>query len=136
MSGGYSYLLSNRLAQGSKPPVGVSLPFEVIVLAAWEYQPNMRGFETIHIPLDDDFETPVSSRDKSRIHAVAHTVAERVRNGGRVLVTCHQGRNRSGVISGLAMVELGVARKEAVRRIRTMRNGLTNPHFLRMLLEG
>ncbi len=134
MSGGYSYLTSNKLlAQGSRPPVGVRLPFDVIVLAAWEYQPEMPGYEVMHVPLDDEFEEPVTAEDRTRIQGAARTVARRVRAGRRVLVTCHQGRNRSGVIAGLALVKLGMARNQAVRVIRTLRNGLTNPHFYAMV---
>lgn len=132
---GYSYL-TNRLAQGSKPPVNVPLPFEVIVLAAWEYQPNMPGFhEVMHVPLDDEFERPVTIEDTRRIRSAAQAVAQHVRDGRRVLVTCHHGRNRSGVIAGLALVELGIPRAHAVQRIRHLRDGLTNPHF-RAMVEG
>ena len=134
MRGGYSYLTSGKLlAQGARPPVGVRLPFDVIVLAAWEYQPKMPGYEVMHVPLDDEFELPVTTEDHMRIQAAARAVARRVRAGRRVLVTCHQGRNRSGVIAGLALVELGMPRNQVVRRIRTLRNGLTNPHFYAMV---
>jgi protein-tyrosine phosphatase len=56
-----------------------------------------------------------------------------VRAGQRVLVTCIMGRNRSGVLAGLALVELGMPAREAVRRIEHARNGLTNPHFRAMV---
>lgn len=133
---GYSYLTADkRLAQGSKPPIGVPLPFDVVVLAAYEYQPVMPGFHTqLHVPLDDDFEEPVSAIDRARIQSAARSVANHVRAGRRVLVTCHHGRNRSGVIAGLALVELGVPGREAFRRIRHLRDGLTNPHFKRMVI--
>jgi len=132
---GYSYLTADkRLAQGAKPPVGVPLPFDVIVLAAWEYQPRMPAFNVMHVPLDDEFERPVTPNDRTRIQRAARVVAQHVRAGRRVLVTCHQGRNRSGVIAGLALVELGVPGPEAFNRIRHLRDGLTNPHFRRMVL--
>lgn len=131
----YSYLTSSKMiAQGSRPPVGVRLPFEVIVLAAWEYQPEMPGFKVMHVPLDDEFETPVTEEDRTRIQAAARAVARHIRAGRRVLVTCHQGRNRSGVIAGLALVQLGVTGLEAANRIRHLRDGLTNPHFHRMVI--
>jgi protein-tyrosine phosphatase len=127
---GYSYLLPG-LAQGSAPPVGVPLPFDTIVLAAVEYQPDMPGFEVLHVPLDDG--PPPSHADRVRIRGAARRVVERVLAGERVLVTCWQGRNRSGVISGLAMRALGVPGAEAAARIRRARNGLTNPHFYAMV---
>ncbi|KKL93246.1 hypothetical protein LCGC14_1876630 [marine sediment metagenome] len=131
MNGGYHYLTSSKLlAQGSRPPVGVRLPFDVIVLSAREYQPAMPGYEVMHVPIDD---ANPSHADRTRIRSAAQAVAWHVRAGRRVLVTCHQGRNRSGVIAGLALVELGMPRNQAVRLIRTLRNGLTNSHFYAMV---
>lgn len=129
-AGGYSYL-TRSLAQGSKPPVGVRLPFDTIVLAAREYQPRMPGFEVVHVPLVDDEPTP---SDRKRIHAAAQAVAQRLRAGRRVLVTCRMGKNRSGVIAGLALVELGMPGKVAARRIQHLRDGLTNPFYLQMVI--
>lgn len=130
---GYTYLLSNgRLAQGSAPPVGVRMPFEVVVLAAREYQPDMPGFRVLHVPLDDG--PPPSHADRVRIRGAARRVADHVRAGDRVLVTCWQGRNRSGVIAGLALRDLGVPGAHAADRIQRARNGLTNPHFRAMVV--
>jgi len=131
---GYTHLLANgRLAQGSAPACGVKLPFDVVVLAAQEYQPSLPGHEVWHVPLDDG--PPPSPDERERIRRVARDVARRVRAGQRVLVTCWQGRNRSGVIAGLALVELGIPGKSAARFIRRARNGLTNPHFLQMVVD-
>ena len=130
---GYSYLLSGgRLAQGSAPPLGVPLPFDTVVLAAREYQPDLPGFEVVRVPLDDG--PPPTKAERMRIRHVARDVADRVRAGKRVLVTCWAGRNRSGVISGLAMRHLGVPGPEAAARIRRAREGLTNPHFYAMVV--
>lgn len=132
---GYTYLLPGRLAQGSAPPTDVHLPFDVVVLSAMEYQPAMPYVQTvIHVPLDDGPQPDKAER--FRIRKAAREVADRVRLGERVLVTCWQGRNRSGVISGLALVQLGIPPAEAVRRIRELRNGLTNPWFHAMVLSG
>jgi protein-tyrosine phosphatase len=134
-AGGYTYLLDGRLAQGSAPPADVPLPFETVVLAAKEYQPLMpHCFEVLRAWLDDSGPPPTPA-ERTQIHATAHEVARRVRSGRRVLVTCMQGRNRSGVIAGLALAELGMPRGDAVRLIRALRNGLTNPYFLAMV-EG
>jgi protein-tyrosine phosphatase len=126
--GGFSYLMEGtQLAQGSAPPPGVRLPFDTIVLAAREYQPHLPGYHVMHVPLDDG--PPPSAATLARIRVAAHEVARRVRIGHRVLVTCWQGRNRSGVIAGLALRELGVPGNRAANRIRRLRDGLTNPHF-------
>lgn len=131
----YSYLLANeRLAQGSAPPRGVRLPFDVIVLAAMEYQPELPGHEVWHVPLDDG--PPPSTTERAWIRAAARGVAQRVRAGQRVLVTCWQGRNRSGVIAGLALVDLGHPGPRAAELIRRTRNGLTNPYFHEMVIRS
>jgi protein-tyrosine phosphatase len=129
---GYSYLLpEGRLAQGSAPPAGARIPFDVIVLAAEEYQPKLPGYDVLHVPLDDG--PPPDEPTRSRIRRVAKEIARRVRGGERVLVTCWQGRNRSGVLAGLALVELGMPRELVVRRIRERRDGLTNAYFRAMV---
>jgi len=132
--GGYTYLLpEGLLAQGSVPPAYVRLPFDVIVLAAMEFQDvPLPGYEVIRVPLDDSGPPP-SQSDRALIRATAARVARRVRAGKRVLVTCHQGRNRSGVLTGLALVDLGVPRELAIRRIREARDGLTNLYFRAMV---
>lgn len=84
------------------------------------------------MPLDDSGPPP-SPADRARIRAAAHQIANHVRAGRRVLVTCWQGRNRSGVLSGLALVELGLPRARAVGRIQRYRDGLTNPYFRAMV---
>jgi protein-tyrosine phosphatase len=128
----YSYLTSNGLlAQGSAPPQGVRLPFDVIVLSAMEYQPDLPGYHVIKMPLDDG--PPPDKLTRMRIRRTARQIADHVRLGHRVLVTCWQGRNRSGVLAGLALVDLGMPPAHAVYRIRTRRNGLTNPHFRAMV---
>jgi protein-tyrosine phosphatase len=136
MSEGYSYLLpGGLLAQGSVPPPRVRLPFDVVVLSAVEHQDvDLPGYDVVRVPLDDSGPPP-SPADRALIRATAKQIAAHVRAGRRVLVTCHQGRNRSGVLAGLALVELGLPRDRAVGRIRRYRNGLTNPYF-RAMVDG
>lgn len=131
----YSYLTHDfRLAQGSVPPANVPLPFDVVVLAANEHQDiPIPGCEVILAPLDDSGPPPTAI-ETMIIRRVSREVAQRLRSGQRVLVTCHQGRNRSGVIAGLALVELGLPGPRAARRIQRIRNGLTNPHFYEMVI--
>lgn len=126
--GGYHYL-ADRLAQGSVPPPGVVLPFDVIVLAAIEFQDvHLPGYEVLRVPLDDSGPPPTDFEQKL-IRLGGHEIAKRVRAGKRVLVTCRQGRNRSGVLAGRALVELGTPCNHAIERIRKLRNGLTNSYF-------
>jgi protein-tyrosine phosphatase len=137
MMSSYSHLLANgRLAQGGAPPRNVRLPFDVIVLAAMEYQPELPGrYEVLRAPLNDSGPPPTLA-ERSLIHVTAHQIAQRVRARRRVLVTCWQGRNRSGVLAGLALVELGVPGPRAAQLIQRIRNGLTNPYFLEMVIRS
>jgi protein-tyrosine phosphatase len=131
----YTFLLRDRcLAQGSAPPPGVWMPFDMVVLAAVEYQPDLPGYAVLRVPLDDG--PPPGASTVARIRWAARTIATEVRAGRRVLVTCRQGRNRSGVLAGLALVELGVPGARAARLIRRLRNGLTNPHFWAMVVRS
>lgn len=136
--GGYTYLTNDGLlAQGSVPPTNVSLPFDTIVLAAREHQFRMPKFtgEVIYAPLDDSGPPPTLA-ERELIKRTASRVAQRIRAKRRVLVTCHQGRNRSGVIAGLALVELGLPGPRAAERIKRIRNGLTNRYFHEMVVGG
>jgi protein-tyrosine phosphatase len=135
----YTHLLQDgRLAQGSAPPPGVRMPFDVVVLAAREYQPALPGYEVLRVPLDDRFppDPPPDARTRALVREVAARVARRVRAGKRVLVTCRKGINRSGLVAGLALTELGVPGIKAATMIRLLRNGLQNPHFLRMVIQS
>lgn len=135
----YAHLLANgRLAQGGAPPPGAWLPFDIVVLAARGYQPALPGYSVVRIPLDDHNPDGTYARPdpltRARIRQRAREIADRVRRRQRVLVTCHAGRNRSGVLAGIALVELGVAPARVVNIIRELRDGLTNPH-LRAMVE-
>ena len=130
----YTYLIPGRLAQGSAPPPGAQLPFDVIVLAAREYQPALPGYEVIYVPLSDDGPPP-TYEERELIRDQSSRIARRLRAGRRVLVTCRQGRNRSGVLAGRALVELGHDPERVFRTIRQLRNGLTNTYFADMVLR-
>lgn len=135
MSGDYTYLMPGPwLAQGSAPPSGTKVPFDVIVLAAMEYQQvELPGYVVIRVLLDDSGPPP-SDLDRRLIRRTAREIADRIRHRERVLVTCLAGRNRSGVLAGLALRELGLSGVEAARRIQQGRNGLTNRHFYAMVV--
>jgi len=104
----------------------------IIVFAAKEYQPRRK--RSIHVPLDDDPSGPTPDEAERALKA-ASRVADLVRDGQSVLVTCFQGRNRSGLISALALVELeGISGAEAVEKVRIARpEALRNPGFVDFL---
>lgn len=95
------------LYQGSLPRSAnhvVRGGFDLLVLCAREHPPSVsasRELPIIVCPLDDDHVLP--ERQWRRAAACAREVALAVDRGFRVLVTCAQGRNRSGLVSGIAL---------------------------------
>lgn len=113
--------------------------FDLLVLCAEEFQPEPRAFtgsetSVLYAPNDDSKPTP----DQLRIaHAAANQVARTTMLGGRSLVTCFAGRNRSGLVSALALHMLtgcgGRMAKNVVRMRRLGAPALTNRDFNRVL---
>ena len=129
---------ANRVAPklwiGSFPPPGNILcksGVDTLVLCAMELQPDSSaypGIRVIHAPLDD---FRMDDRTNRIANNVAKQVAHEVLNRRRVLVTCAQGRNRSGLVVALALRNLtgasGRRCREAVQMARE--NALTNSSF-------
>ena len=121
---------------GAQGPIKKS----ALVLAAYEVQPpappNLAGFR---VPLDDCLPASQAAEDAVRRAAgyVASGVARHLRKGRKVLVTCAAGLNRSGLISGLTLRQLGIAGDSAVRKVRRARgpHALSNTAFERLVLE-
>ncbi len=66
----------------------------------------------------------------AKLEAVARLGASLVRSGHRVLSHCGMGFNRSALIAGLILCELGYTGPEAVSRLRARRPGaLFNERF-------
>jgi protein-tyrosine phosphatase len=70
------------------------------------------------------------------IHAVGERIAALVGEGKHVAVNCLSGVNRSGLLVGRALVELGHTPEEAIEAVRRARGpmALSNQHFVRFLL--
>lgn len=134
--------VTESIWMGGHPPVGPGLSshgIDALVLAAKEFQPSAQSFpdiDVLHAPMDDDFHgMPVG--DKERALNAASWTARQVKRGKTVLVTCWQGRNRSGIITALALLLLKQASPDqAVHLIRAARGplALSNPHFRKLLL--
>jgi hypothetical protein len=144
------------LWQGRWPPPGAWLArkgFTTLVLCAEEYQPphsvhshfgavpGVRssnpwpGVEVLYAPNDDNFEVP-PSRERLRLALkAARVVAKRLSQQRKVLVTCNQGRNRSGLVSAMALhFHLGISGRTAAKIVQAKRiNGLRNPIFCELL---
>jgi protein-tyrosine phosphatase len=124
------------LYQGPQPFEGSVLRdegFDALVLCALEIQPpdlTFPGVEVLRCPFTDEIATP-SPKYLKRIHEMSAKVAQLVREGKKVVVTCHAGVNRSGLVTALAVMELtDCSGKEAITTIRKARPfALTNPAF-------
>lgn len=112
--------------------------FDVVVFCAAEFQPDaeelamLRPLDVVLAPNDDSGRPPTD--EELRIAVLAsRAVAEKVRAGKRVLVTCHQGRNRSGLVAALSIYRLtGWPGSRCVSHVRSRRpNALTNRYFTR-----
>lgn len=130
------------LYQGSAPKPGQTLPFDLVVLCAEEYQlPQWRepfgpGTHVLRVPLDDSGKPPTENQvrwaeDAGRIVAKARAV------GNRVLVTCWQGFNRSGLVVAHALMELGVIPETAIQAVKRARGprALSNTWFQDLIRE-
>lgn len=104
--------------------------FEVVVLCAEEWQPEIPRVETIHAPFDDDHTGLDEDQTKTAFRAARRT-ARRIVQGKKTLVTCWAGRNRSGLVCALALSRVsGSHPRKAADLIRAKRAGaLTNTAF-------
>jgi protein-tyrosine phosphatase len=112
--------------------------FEVLVLCAEEWQPSSEhfpGVEVIYAPFDDDHSGPLPPRQQRIAFDAAQKTAQALTAGKKTLVTCWAGRNRSGLVSALALASVsGEHPAAAGDMIRDVRDGaLTNMQFLSLL---
>jgi len=113
--------------------------FDVLVLAAMEHQPSSRcfpGVKVIHAPIDDN--SYVRENELRIVQKASILVANALQSGKRVLVTCWQGRNRSGFIVAMALVRLGMPPEQAIERVRAARGetALSNNTFVHLILSS
>jgi len=132
--------ITKGLWMGSKPQTGSAVKrsgFDLLVLCAEEYQPKAKefpGVEVIHAPFDDNDIGPLPHEEQIARKA-AKRVGNALRSGLNVLVTCQQGRNRSGLVTGLALVENGHDPVQTLILIQERRPlALTNERFQDLLL--
>lgn len=125
---------------GSAPPIGwtVSQHFDCLVLSAMEYPPGSTCFpnvERLAVTLNDDG-SPMQKPEMAEAVRAAGKVLAWLKARKRVLVTCHAGLNRSGLICALVLCKAkGMSPKEAVETVRAARgpNALRNQYFLDFL---
>ena len=112
--------------------------FDLVVFAAEEFQPeHLPGVRTVHAPIADE-KFQGTSHERRLVCSAVREVANALRRNRRVLVTCHLGLNRSGLITGLVLRQFyGMTADEAVLRIRHARgpHALSNNKFVALIAE-
>ena len=129
--------------QGSLPPAGKLLEsrgFGLLILAAIEHQlpgADFGAVEVLRVPLDDDYVTPLTPREVQMVRGAVMIASRRIAEKRRVLVTCAQGRNRSGLISALMLMRYrSMNPREAIMTVQAARHtALQNPQFIKAVLE-
>jgi protein-tyrosine phosphatase len=124
--------IAPRLWQGADPPKGGllrQLGFRVLVLCAEEcqYPPSaFPGIRIINAPMDDAWYVASETARRG-----ANQAAELWRRGAPVLITCHMGLNRSGLVSALTLRAItGCSGNQAMLAIQRKRpNALYNKAF-------
>lgn len=118
--------LMHRFYLGSAPSKNPG--FTYIVLCAKEYQPSRHLYKPakiLRIPLSDSTK-PISSRLRNKLDDCAQTIAHKWGRGHRILVSCIMGRNRSALVSSLALAQItGHHPAEAARHIRNTRTDIS-----------
>nr|WP_239066974.1 dual specificity protein phosphatase family protein [Actinomadura bangladeshensis] len=81
---------------------------------------------------------PLTADQLEAVARLADTAVAAVRQGRRVLVRCHSGYNRSGLVIAQSLMEMGYSADDAVYLIRYRRSkwALNNQVFVDYLTTG
>src|SRR5208337_3548974 len=93
------------------------------------------GVRVIYAPNDDALSQIPPREVLHKAVQAAHVVAEDLGSGRNVLVTCWQGRNRSGLVSALSLhLYADISGEDAADVVRSKRRrSLSNPVFCELL---
>lgn len=149
------HMITDRIAQGGlghnprQVPALVELAFskfDVVVLCAVELQPKVhvpKGKRLMRFPIDDDDYRPLPPEVGLLAHQMGAQLARLARSGKRVLITCAQGVNRSGLITAMTLLyATNLPPKAIVDLIRKKRKAgggffpLCNPMFEMFVLNA
>jgi protein-tyrosine phosphatase len=139
----FSWIVPN-VAQGSFPALrGKAFDYaDILVLAADEHQ--MKGAKPppgkhiIRLGFDDDTYRPIPPEVGKIFHAHAQQLGKAALSGRKLMITCHMGLNRSGLITALTLMHGYKMRpSDAIKLIRGRRGPdcLCNPMFEQWLLS-
>lgn len=87
----------------------------------------------IYFPFDDDDQ---QLPNMTKLRAIAHLAGSLIAAGHRVLAHCGMGFNRSALMAGFILIELGLSGPEAVDRLRARRPGALFNELFASVLES
>ena len=92
----------------------------------------------VHHLISEIPDSPLTAEQLHSVQQLAVTAAQAVRNEHTVLVRCHSGYNRSGLLVAQTLIELGQDATTAIALIRHKRSpwALNNPIFEQYLTAG
>lgn len=138
-----AHKIADHLFQGGFPPPGGGLRaagVDVLVLCArqWQDASVYPGLIVIQAPGDDDSRAHRMMQFIDVWMDAARQVADHVRAGRNVLVTCMAGQNRSGLVTAMALCLLtGMKGKDAVNHVsKTRPMALNNQTFAQYVRDN
>jgi hypothetical protein len=122
--------------QGNRLPVVIGDEFDLVIsLYRRDGHGPADGVEHHFVEMPD---APLTPDHLAAVCELARTASEAVLAGRRVLIRCHSGYNRSGLVTAQALVELGHSVDDAIFLIRYRRSkwALNNQLFVDYLETG
>lgn len=109
---------------GYKAPDHLSFKPDLWIHCAEEIRPSKRkAHEVIWLKLDDDdWDWRAHPEEVKPIMEIAAKGLDAIHEGKSVVVTCHMGLNRSGMVTGLIMAGLGFSPGEILALLRSLRH--------------
>ena len=134
----FSKLTDNLWMGGAPSPfVRIHDYFDGLALCADEYQPNCFPDVSMIRALIKDDGSPMTRQERIEAARAAGKVIKLINDGGRVLVTCYAGMNRSGLVCAVTLCKgpdkMNV--DDAIKLIRKARGkyALSNTDFVDFL---
>jgi hypothetical protein len=121
---------------GIRAPVIVRNEFDLVIsLYTRDGHGPSDGVEHRCAEIPDD---PLTEPQLDMVCGMAALAADSVRDGRRVLVRCHRGYNRSGLVVAQALITMGYTADDAIALIRARRSkrALNNALFVDYLTTG
>ena len=109
---------------GYKAPQNLPFKPDLWVHCAEEIRPDSKlAKKVIWLKMDDDeWDWRSHPKEVAEILKVVKRANKAIRGSKRVVVTCHMGLNRSGLVTGLLMCSLGFTPGEVLGHLRSLRH--------------